>query len=127
MIRSRLTSVQRIEAAKDLIDDRNILKSVLSDDIDKLQATLEEIDQDSFDKAIDMIMSAKNIYIFADVYKRQRYASWRPCGRSSIYLPSPVSPARDTCAGRIGSPSTSRRASSSRTAASGSLPLTVTL
>ena len=42
MIRSRLTSVQRIEAAKDLIDDRNILKSVLSDDIDKLQATLEE-------------------------------------------------------------------------------------
>lgn len=59
MIRSRLTSVQRIEAAKDLIDDRNILKSVLSDDIDKLQATLEEIDQDSFDKAIDMIMSAK--------------------------------------------------------------------
>ena len=65
MIRSRLTSVQRIEAAKDLIDDRNILKSVLSDDIDKLQATLEEIDQGSFDRAIDMIMSAKNIYIFA--------------------------------------------------------------
>ena len=28
MIRSRLTSVQRIEAAKDLIDDRNILKAV---------------------------------------------------------------------------------------------------
>lgn len=65
MIRSRLTSVQRIEAAKDLIDDRNILKSVLSDDIDKLQSTLEEIDQGSFDRAIDMIMSAKNIYIFA--------------------------------------------------------------
>ena len=64
MIRSRLTSVQRIEAAKDLIDDRNILKAVLSDDIDKLQATLEEIDQESFDRAIDMIMSAKNIYIF---------------------------------------------------------------
>lgn len=65
MIRSRLTSVQRIEAAKDLIDDRNILKAVLSDDIDKLQATLEEIDQESFDRAIDLIMSAKNIYIFA--------------------------------------------------------------
>ena len=65
MIRSRLTSVQRIEAAKDLIDDRNILKAVLSDDIDKLQATLEEIDQSSFDRAIDMIMSARNIYIFA--------------------------------------------------------------
>ena len=65
MIRSRLTSVQRIEAAKDLIDDKNILRAVISDDIDKLQATLEEIDQESFDLAVDMIMSAKNIYIFA--------------------------------------------------------------
>ena len=46
MIRNRLTSVQRIEAAKDMIDDRNILKAVLSDDIDKLQTTLEELDQD---------------------------------------------------------------------------------
>ena len=62
MIRSRLTSVQRIE---DLIDDKNILRAVISDDIDKLQATLEEIDQESFDLAVDMIMSAKNIYIFA--------------------------------------------------------------
>lgn len=76
MIRSRLTSVQRIEAAKDLIDDRNILKSVLSDDIDKLQATLEEIDQGSFDRAIDMIMSAKNIYIFAPARRRASRAFW---------------------------------------------------
>ncbi len=66
MIRSRFTSVQRIEAAKDLIDDRNILKAVLSDDIDKLQATLEEIDQESFDRAIDLIMLlAKNTHTFA--------------------------------------------------------------
>ena len=76
MIRSRLTSVQRIEAAKDLIDDRNILKSVLSDDIDKLQATLEEIDQDSFDRAIDMIMSAKNIYIFASRTSQSLSSFW---------------------------------------------------
>ncbi len=76
MIRSRLTSVQRIEAAKDLIDDRNILKSVLSDDIDKLQATLEEIDQDSFDKAIDMIMSAKNITSLPRAPRRAFRAFW---------------------------------------------------
>jgi len=65
MIRSRLTSVQRIEAAKDLIDDRNVLKAVLSDDIEKLQTTLEEIDNDSFNKAIDTIMSANHVYISA--------------------------------------------------------------
>lgn len=65
MIRSRLTSVQRIEVAKDLIDDKNILKSVLSDDVDKLQATLEEVDQDSFNRVVDSIIAARNIYISA--------------------------------------------------------------
>ena len=64
MIRSRLTSVQRIEAARDMLSDRDILKSVLSDDIDKLQTTLEEIDRDSFDR-VDRIVDAKEIYIFA--------------------------------------------------------------
>lgn len=65
MIRNRLTSVQRIEAAKDLIDDKNILKAVLSDDIDKLQTTLEELDQDAFNAAVDAILSARRVYISA--------------------------------------------------------------
>lgn len=65
MIRNRLTSVQRIEAAKDLIDDRNILKAVLSDDIDKLQTTLEELDQDAFNAAVDSILNARRVYISA--------------------------------------------------------------
>ena len=65
MIRSRLTSVQRIEVAKDLVDDRSILKAVLSDDVDKLQSTLEEIDQDAFNRVVDSIISAKTIYISA--------------------------------------------------------------
>ena len=65
MIRSRLTMVQRIEASRDLLDYKNILKAVLSDDIDKLQTTLEEIDQDSFNRVIDSIINAGDIYIFA--------------------------------------------------------------
>jgi DNA-binding MurR/RpiR family transcriptional regulator len=63
MIRSRLTSVQRIEVARQMIDERDIMKSVISADMDKLQATLEELDQESFDKAVDAIIQAKNIYI----------------------------------------------------------------
>ena len=65
MIRSRLTSVQRIEASRDMLDDGNILKSVLSDDIEKLQATLEEIDRHSFEQVVDSIIAAREIYIFA--------------------------------------------------------------
>ena len=63
MIRNRLTSVQRIEVARRMIDEKEIMKSVISADMDKLQSTLEELDQSSFDKLVDAIMSAKHIYI----------------------------------------------------------------
>lgn len=63
MIRNRLTSVQRIEVAKELIDDKNVLEAVLSADLDKLQATLDMASKDSFDSAVEAIMAANNIYI----------------------------------------------------------------
>lgn len=63
MIRNRLTSVQRIEVAKELIDDSNVLKAVLLADMDKLEKTVEDIDQKSFDSAVDAILCADNIYI----------------------------------------------------------------
>lgn len=63
MIRNRLTSVQRIEVAKELIDDTNVLKAVLSSDIDKLQKTVEDVDQISFDAAVEAILNAKHVYI----------------------------------------------------------------
>lgn len=63
MIRNRLTSVQRIEVAKGRIDDSNVLKSVLGSDIEKLQTTLNEMDQASFDAAVAAILNAKNVYI----------------------------------------------------------------
>ena len=63
MIRHRLTSVQRIEVAKELIDDSNVLEAVLSADMEKLQKTIEEIDSASFDAAVDAIINAKHVYI----------------------------------------------------------------
>lgn len=63
MIRNRLTSVQRIKVAKNMIDDTDVVKSVINSDIQNLQATLELLDQESFNSFIDEIMSAKNIYI----------------------------------------------------------------
>ena len=63
MIRNRLTSVQRIEVAKSMIDDTDLLKSVIGSDMQNLQATLDILEQDSFNKLIDVIVEAKNIYI----------------------------------------------------------------
>lgn len=63
MIRNRLTAVQRIEVAKEQIGHDDILHSVLTTDIEKLQNTMEEIDNESFNKAVEAILSAKNVYI----------------------------------------------------------------
>ena len=63
MIRNRLTSVQRIEVAKSMIDDTDLVKSIIGSDMQNLQATLDLLEHDSFNKLVDSIVEAKNIYI----------------------------------------------------------------
>ena len=63
MVRSRLTSVQRIAVAKDMMDGGDLMKAVLTSDVEKLQSTLEEMDRDSFAAAVDAIAQAKHLYI----------------------------------------------------------------
>ncbi|MBQ9784770.1 MAG: MurR/RpiR family transcriptional regulator [Clostridia bacterium] len=63
MIRSRLTSFQRMEVTNNLIGESDVLDKVLLSDVDKIKSTLEEIDRRSFDEAIDAIVNAKNIYV----------------------------------------------------------------
>lgn len=63
MIRSRLTSVQRIEVAKELMNEEKVLESVLCSDMEKLQSTLDECDKESFAAAVDSILNANHIYI----------------------------------------------------------------
>lgn len=63
MIRNRLTAVQRIEVAKEFMDSSNVLKAVLASDMEKLEATLHNIDQESFDLAVDTILNASHVYI----------------------------------------------------------------
>jgi len=63
MIRSRLTSVQRIEVTKDRLGDQDVVDAVLQSDIEKIRLTLEELDRSSFDAAVDAIVAARKIYI----------------------------------------------------------------
>ncbi len=61
--RSKLTSVQRMEFVSQRIDTKNVLAEVLQSDIDKIQKTLQDIDQEQFDKIVDALINADNIYI----------------------------------------------------------------
>ena len=64
MIRSKLTSVQRIEVTSGRIGDGNVLDSVLMQDIEKIRRTIEETSHADFNRAVDEICKAKRIYIF---------------------------------------------------------------
>lgn len=63
MIRSKLTTIQRIEITNDRIGESDLLEKVLNSDIDKIKHTLEEIDRTSFENAVDDLIGADMIYI----------------------------------------------------------------
>ncbi len=63
MLRSRLTSTQRIQAAGDIFSSPDLLGAVLQSDIDKLRQVVSEADREDFNRAADRIRAAKHIYI----------------------------------------------------------------
>lgn len=63
LIKSKLTSVQRIEVSSSRISEDNILRSVLQSDMEKIKLTLEEINQIDFNKIVESILNAKKIYV----------------------------------------------------------------
>jgi DNA-binding MurR/RpiR family transcriptional regulator len=63
LIKTKLTTVQRIELSNDLMDDESALRSVLKADIDNIRATLEKIDPVSFEEVVNKILTARKIYI----------------------------------------------------------------
>jgi DNA-binding MurR/RpiR family transcriptional regulator len=64
IIRNRLKSFQRIEVTNHLIGGGDVLEKVLTSDVDKIKHTLDTIDREAFDGAVDQLIAAKNIYVF---------------------------------------------------------------
>ncbi len=62
MLRHRLTSVQRIRLA-DGISQQDALKTVLTADMNNIRATIDLIDNASFDGAIAAILRARRVYV----------------------------------------------------------------
>lgn len=63
MIRSKLTSIQRIEVSNDRMGDHDVLTAVVQSDMEKLRLSMEEINRADFSAAVDAIVNAKRIYI----------------------------------------------------------------
>ena len=63
MIRSKLTSVQRLEMTSRNIGPDKLLDAVLDQDIDILKRTKENIDREAFNRAADALVGAKKVYV----------------------------------------------------------------
>lgn len=63
LVKTNLTSFQRVEVSDSMIGDKDILTQVVLSDVEKLRTTLDNIDRRAFENAVDKIISAKRIYI----------------------------------------------------------------
>ena len=63
LVSNRLNFIQRMEVTYGRVSQSEILMSVLQSDIEKIKLTMEHIDQNSFETAVDTILNARKIYI----------------------------------------------------------------
>jgi DNA-binding MurR/RpiR family transcriptional regulator len=63
LIKTKLTTVQRIELTNDFTSEESALKGVLKSDMENLRATLEKINNKTFTDVVRSIFAAKKIYI----------------------------------------------------------------
>ncbi|MEG0779531.1 MAG: MurR/RpiR family transcriptional regulator [Oscillospiraceae bacterium] len=63
MIRSKLTSIQRIEASNDLLSGQDVVTAVMQSDMEKIRMAIDEVDRGEFDRVVDKLMAARHIYI----------------------------------------------------------------
>lgn len=63
IVRSKLTSIQRIQASNDTLFSADVVASVLHRDMDTIRQAIEGIDRSAFEAVVDKLMSARHIYI----------------------------------------------------------------
>lgn len=63
LVKNKLNSIQRMEVTYGRINQSEVLASVLQSDAEKIKNTMEQIDKDAFQEAVNTILEAKRIYI----------------------------------------------------------------
>ncbi len=63
LVRTKLNSIQRMEVTYGRISQGEILSTVLQSDIEKIKLTMNAIDHEAFEMAVDTILNADKIYV----------------------------------------------------------------
>lgn len=63
LIKTKLTTVQRIEMTSNFTGEDDVLRKILRSDMDNIRATLEEIDITAYDDIVNLIVESNKIFI----------------------------------------------------------------
>jgi len=64
LVKNKLTTVQRISLTDSYLDTKdNSMKKVLKKDMDNIRSTIDELDYENFDIAIENILKAETVYV----------------------------------------------------------------
>lgn len=63
LVRTKLNSIQRMEVTYGRISQGEILATVLGSDIEKIKLTMESLDHEAFEVAVNILLNAKRIYV----------------------------------------------------------------
>ena len=63
LVRNKLNSIQRMEITYGKVPQSEILDTVLHSDIEKIKMTMEAVDHEAFELAVETILQARNIYV----------------------------------------------------------------
>lgn len=64
LIKNKLTTIQRIHLQEDSYEDQeNLLLGIMEKDMENIKRTMEEIDYDLLESAVDLVLTGEKIYI----------------------------------------------------------------
>ena len=63
LVQSKLTSLQRLRLSQSEMNDNNVVEAILKEDINNIKATLENMDKEVFNKAVQAVLNADKVYI----------------------------------------------------------------
>ena len=63
IVKNKLTTLQRIDLTNNFFKDGDVIQSVMNLDIARIRATVESVDREEFDRAVEAISSAERVYV----------------------------------------------------------------
>lgn len=63
LVQDKLNSIERIEVASGKMSRQEVLETVLRADAEKIKLTLDNIDREAFETAVDILLTSRRIYV----------------------------------------------------------------